>query len=45
MAGKNKGLGAGLDILFGGNDFDDSESELLYQPRNKLEPRLEQTIE
>lgn len=45
MAGKNKGLGAGLDILFGGNDFDDSESELLNLPINKVEPRLEQPRE
>ena len=46
MAGKNnKGLGIGLDALFGGNDFDEAESELLHLPISKVEPRLEQPRE
>ena len=46
MAAKNnKGLGIGLDALFGGNDFDEAESELLHLPIRKVEPRLEQPRE
>ena len=46
MAAKNnKGLGIGLDALFGGNDFDEAESELLRLPISKVEPRLEQPRE
>lgn len=46
MAAKNnKGLGIGLDALFGGNDFDEAESELLHLPISKVEPRLEQPRE
>ena len=46
MAAKNnKGLGIGLDALFGGNDFDEVESELLHLPISKVEPRLEQPRE
>ena len=46
MAAKhNKGLGIGLDVLFGGSDFDEAESELLHLPISKVEPRLEQPRE
>lgn len=46
MAAKNnKGLGIGLDALFGGSDFDEPESELLTLPISKVEPRLEQPRE
>lgn len=45
MAAKNKGLGIGLDALFGGADFDDAESELMSLPISKVEPRLEQPRE
>ena len=46
MAAKNnKGLGIGLDALFGGNDFNEAESELLHLPISKVEPRLEQPRE
>ena len=46
MAAKNnKGLGIGLDALFGGSDFDEAESELLHLPISKVEPRLEQPRE
>ena len=46
MAAKNnKGLGIGLDALFGGNDIDEAESELLHLPISKVEPRLEQPRE
>lgn len=38
----NKGLGTGLGALFGNDDFDEEESELLYLPISKVEPRLEQ---
>ena len=41
----NKGLGIGLDALFGGNDFNEAESELLHLPISKVEPRLEQPRE
>ena len=43
MAAKNmKGLGTGLGVLFGGDDIDDSDSQLLNLPISKVEPRLEQ---
>lgn len=46
MAAKNnKGLGTGLGVLFGGNDFDEAESELLNLPISKVEPRLDQPRE
>lgn len=46
MAAKsNKGLGIGLDVLFGSNDLDEPESELLHLPISKVEPRLEQPRE
>lgn len=45
MAVKNKGLGIGLDALFGGADFDETESELMSLPISKVEPRLEQPRE
>ena len=46
MAAKNnKGLGIGLDALFGGSDFDEAESELLHLPISKVVPRLEQPRE
>ena len=46
MAAKNnKGLGIGLDALFGSSDFDEAESELLHLPISKVEPRLEQPRE
>ena len=43
MAAKqNKGLGTGLGALFGNDDFNEEESELLYLPITKVEPRQEQ---
>lgn len=43
MAAKErKGLGAGLDVLFGGSDLIESEAELLTLPISKVEPRKEQ---
>ena len=46
MAAKNnKGLGIGLDVRFGGSDFDEAESELLHLPSSKVERRLEQPRE
>lgn len=45
MAAKNKGLGIGLDALFGGADLDETESELMSLPISKVEPRLEQPRE
>ena len=46
MAAKNnKGLGIGLDALFGSNALDEAESELLHLPISKVEPRLEQPRE
>ena len=43
MAAKNmKGLGTGLGVLFGGDDIDDSDSQLLNLPISKVEPRMEQ---
>lgn len=45
MAKEKKGLGAGLDILFGSDSFDDTETELLTLPISKVEPRQEQPRE
>ena len=43
MAAKEKkGLGTGLDALFGSASFDDEEAELLTLPISKVEPRSEQ---
>lgn len=44
-AKQNKGLGTGLGALFGGDDFSEEESELLYLPISKVEPRIEQPRE
>lgn len=41
-AKQNKGLGTGLGALFGNDDFNEEESELLYLPISKVEPRIEQ---
>ena len=46
MAAKEKkGLGAGLDALFAGNDLDDEPSELMTLPIGRVEPREEQPRE
>ena len=43
MSAKDKkGLGTGLGALFGNDDFSEEESELLYLPISKVEPRIEQ---
>lgn len=43
MAAKEKkGLGTGLGVLFGEDDIEENESELLTLPINKVEPRLQQ---
>ena len=42
---EKKGLGAGLDVLFGANDFNETEGELLTLPISKVEPRKEQPRE
>ena len=42
---EKKGLGTGLDILFGGDDFAESEAEVLTLPISKVEPRKEQPRE
>ena len=42
---EKKGLGAGLDVLFGANDFDETDGELLTLPISKVEPRKEQPRE
>ena len=44
-AKQNKGLGTGLGALFGGDEFSEEESELLYLPISKVEPRMEQPRE
>ena len=41
-AKQNKGLGTGLGALFGNDNFSEEESELLYLPISKVEPRMEQ---
>ena len=47
MAAKEKkGLGTGLDVLFGASGLDeDNESELLILPISKVEPRIDQPRE
>lgn len=47
MAAKEKkGLGTGLDVLFGASGLDEeNESELLILPISKVEPRIEQPRE
>ncbi len=47
MAAKEKkGLGTGLGVLFGANEYEDEQSsELLVLPVSKVEPRLEQPRE
>jgi len=46
MAAKEKkGLGTGLGVLFGEDDFSESSSELLTLPITKVEPRREQPRE
>lgn len=46
MAAKEKkALGTGLDVLFGSDDWDDQNSELLVVPIEKVEPRKEQPRE
>ena len=46
MASKNnKGLGIGLDALFGSSLNEEEDSELQYLPISKVEPRLEQPRE
>ena len=43
---EKKGLGTGLDVLFGANDLVESrDSELLTLPISKVEPRIEQPRE
>lgn len=42
MAKEKKGLGIGLDALFGAAEIGDGETELQYLPIAKVEPRLEQ---
>ncbi len=45
-AKEKKGLGVGLDILFGGDDYEDeADSELLNLPISKVEPNKEQPRE
>ncbi len=44
-AKQNKGLGTGLGALFGGDEFAEEESELIYLPISKVEPRIEQPRE
>ena len=45
MAKEKKGLGAGLSVLFGEDEFNESESELITLPISKVEPRREQPRE
>ena len=42
MAKEKKGLGAGLDILFGGDEPEEEAAELLTLPISKVEPRADQ---
>lgn len=42
MTKEKKGLGVGLDALFGSDSFDEGETELLTLPITKIEPRNEQ---
>ncbi len=46
MAGRNmKGLGTGLGVLFGQDEAEEQDSQLLNLPISKVEPRLEQPRE
>lgn len=45
MAKEKKGLGAGLSVLFGEDEFSENESELITLPISKVEPRREQPRE
>ena len=46
MAAKNmKGLGTGLGVLFGQDEENEKDSQLLTLPISKVEPRLEQPRE
>ena len=45
MAKEKKGLGTGLDALFGGDAYEDEAGELLTLPISKGEPRSEQPRE
>ena len=46
MAAKEKkGLGTGLGVLFGADEYDEAEGELLTLPVSKVEPRKEQPRE
>ncbi len=45
MAKEKKGLGVGLDALFGAENFADEEAELLTLPITKVEPRIQQPRE
>ena len=42
MTKEKKGLGTGLGVLFGADDYDEEPSGLLNLPISKVEPRLEQ---
>ena len=42
MAKEKKGLGTGLDVLFGADSYEEGEGELLNLPIEKVEPRQEQ---
>ena len=45
MAKEKKGLGIGLDVLFGAESYEEDGSELLSLPISKVEPRSEQPRE
>ena len=45
MAKEKKGLGIGLDVLFGADSYEEEGSELLSLPISKVEPRGEQPRE
>lgn len=45
MAKEKKGLGIGLDVLFGADNYEEDGSELLSLPISKVEPRGEQPRE
>ena len=45
MAKEKKGLGAGLDVLFGADSYEEEGSELLTLPISKVEPREAQPRE
>ena len=42
MAKEKKGLGIGLDALFGTDELNEAEAELQFLPISKVEPRMEQ---